>query len=100
MFIRGDNFTTEENAATTNDGGLTWQAVDPSINPGGYRSAVAYYDSSLILACGKQSCDYADPLNSGFKAMDGGYYTVSVSPDGRGAYASGPSGKIAKLKFQ
>ena len=34
---------------------------------GGYRSVVAYFDDNLILACGKDSCDYADPIDDGFK---------------------------------
>lgn len=65
----------------------------------GYRSAVAYFDDNLILAAGKDSCDYSMSLDEGFVPMDGNYYAVSISKDGSTAFASGPNGNIGKLKF-
>ena len=72
---------------------------------GGYRSAVSYFNSTLVLTCGKDSCDYSSDLEGrGFEPMstsDGrGFYSVSVAKDGSGAaFASGPDGRLAKLVF-
>jgi hypothetical protein len=67
---------------------------------GGYRSCITYLDN-LILAVGGQSCDYADESGI-FKEMSGNFFTVKVNKYGKSgavAFASGPTGKIAKLNF-
>lgn len=96
--FNGAIFTTEDNAAITKDGGATWDLLDPDINPRGYRSSVTYVGKDLVIACGKEGCDYANPSDYVFRPMDGeGYYSISASPSGNTAYASGPDGRLARL---
>ncbi|TRY79138.1 hypothetical protein TCAL_09044 [Tigriopus californicus] len=98
--FNGALFTTEENAAITEDGGITWDLLDPEINPRGYRSSVAYVGKNLVIACGKEGCDNANASDYVFKPMIGeGYYSVSASPSGNTAYASGPDGRLARLSL-
>jgi hypothetical protein len=81
---------------------------------GGYRSSVAVAPqtwsgaiSDLILAVGKDSCDYAryNVQYLIFSAMDDdceGYTSISF-PRERGsisAFASGMKGKVGKLQFR
>jgi len=95
---RGDSLT-RINSAYTTDRGKSWFPVMASLKPNGYRSGVAILNG-LVLAVGRQSCDYFREGMEGYAAMEGKYYSVSVSNDNKAAYASGPSGTVAKLGFK
>ena len=70
------------------------------INTGGYRSGVAYMGKDpMALTCSKTGCDYCAYESEGFLPMNGNYYSVSVSKDGKAAFASGPEGRVGKLVF-
>lgn len=96
---RGDSLT-RINSAYTTDGGQSWFPVMASMSPDGYRSGVAVYDENLILAVGRESCDYFRTGNDSYTPMEGKYYAVSVSKQGKTAWASGPRGSVAKLVFK
>lgn len=96
---RGDSLT-RINSAYTMDGGESWLPVLASLSPDGYRSGVAFFNKDLVLAVGRESCDYFLTGDDRFTPMEGKYYAVSVSKQGQSAWASGPRGSIAKLEFQ
>lgn len=96
---RGDSLT-RINAAYTTDGGRNWFPVMAGMSPGGYRSGVAVYDKNLLLAVGRESCDYYRTGDEAYTPMEGKYYAVSVSKKGKSAWASGPGGAVAKLGFK
>jgi len=95
---RGDSLT-RINAAYTTDKGESWFPIMASLSPKGYRSGIAVFDNSLILAVGRQSCDYYRVGDDAYTPMEGQYYAVSVSKTGKSAWASGPRGSVAKLVF-
>lgn len=96
---RGDSLT-KINSAYTTDGGKSWFPVMASLLPKGYRSGVTILDDGLVLAVGRQSCDYFREGMESYQPMEGQYYAVSATKDGKTAYASGPGGNIAKLGFK
>ncbi len=96
---RGDSLT-RINAAYTTDKGESWFPVMASLSPNGYRSGIAVFDDNLILAVGRQSCDYYRLGDESYTPMEGQYYAVSVSKTGKSAWASGPRGSVAKLVFK
>lgn len=96
---RGDSLT-RINAAYTTDKGESWFPVMASMSPKGYRSGIAVFDNNLILAVGRQSCDYYRVGDDAYTPMEGQYYAVSVSKTGKSAWASGPRGAVAKLTFE
>ncbi|OEK03892.1 hypothetical protein BFP97_15305 [Roseivirga sp. 4D4] len=96
---RGDSLT-RINAAYTTDKGESWFPVMASQSPSGYRSGIAVFDDNLILAVGRQSCDYYRVGDEAYTPMEGQYYAVSVSKTGKSAWASGPRGAVAKLTFK
>ena len=61
--------------------------------------------SSLVLTCGKDSCDYSyDVLAEGFSPMEAddgaGFSAVAAAKDGSAeAFATGNNGRLAKLVF-
>ena len=65
---------------------------------------MAYINDEVVVACSKTGCDYASTADYVFKRMSGnegeGYYSISVSPSGNTAFASGPDGKLAKLVWE
>jgi hypothetical protein len=71
-----------------------------SLSPDGYRSGVAVFDENLVLAVGRESCDYYRVGDDSYTSMDGKYYAVSVSKQGKSAWASGPRGSVARLEFK
>lgn len=96
---RGDSLT-RINSAYTTDGGESWFPVMAGMSPDGYRSGVAVYDDNLVLAVGRESCDYYRTGDEAYTPMEGKYYAVSVSKTGKSAWASGPKGSVAKLVFK
>lgn len=82
-------------AASSIDGGKTWQAA--AQQPAGYRSSVATLDANEILAVGTNGAD---------RSVDGGAHwkTVSNLPlnavfalDARQVWAAGPNGTVARF---
>ncbi|PWL29814.1 MAG: oxidoreductase [Roseivirga sp. XM-24bin3] len=96
---RGDSLT-KINAAYTTDGGKSWFPVMAGMKPNGYRSGVAVYYNNLVLAVGRESCDFYYDGDKAYTPMEGKYYAVSVSKTGKSAWASGPRGAVAKLGFK
>ena len=96
---RGDSLT-RINAAYTTDAGASWFPVMADLSPKGYRSAVAVFDDNLVLAVGRESCDYYRTGDKTYTPMEGQYYAVSVSKTGKSAWASGSKGRIAGLVFK
>lgn len=96
---RGDSFTSKRNIAYTSDGGATWENVMSGMEPNGYRSAVDFFDE-FVLVVGRQSADFYREGDTSYTPMEGAYYAVSTSKDGKAVYASGPRGAVAKLGFR
>ena len=96
---RADSLTTKKNIAYTTDGGQTWQSVMEGMEPNGYRSAVDFFDE-FVLVVGRQSADFYREGETSYTPMEGAYYAVSTSKDGKAVYASGPRGAVAKLGFR
>lgn len=97
--FRGDSLTRINSAYTMNKG-QSWFPVMASLSPNGYRSGVAIMKDGLVLTVGRESCSYFRDGMSAFEMMEGKYYSVSLSKDKKSAYASGPRGAVAKLKFK
>jgi len=93
---RADSLTTKNNIAYTQDGGETWKKVIPGMEPNGYRSSIDFY-KDLVLVVGRGSSDYYRAGDRAYTPMEGKYYSVSTSKDGKSVWASGPRGSIAKL---
>jgi photosystem II stability/assembly factor-like uncharacterized protein len=101
--VVGGNYTKEReaiaNAATTDDGGMTWRAVSAPLS--GYRSAVAPMRGlgpAGWIAVGPSGADVSiDNGRTWAPAGGDGYDAVSVSPDGRVGIAAGSGGRIARL---
>ncbi len=103
--VVGGNYTEPEstagNAARTLDGGETWQAIEGS-PPAGYRSGVAFAPGTngrVLVAVGTSGSDFS---------LDGGktwtllgtenFNAVSFGDSSCGAFASGPEGRLARLR--
>uniref|UniRef100_UPI00404819A7 WD40/YVTN/BNR-like repeat-containing protein n=1 Tax=Roseivirga sp. TaxID=1964215 RepID=UPI00404819A7 len=97
--FRGDSLTRINSAYTVNKG-QSWFPVMAAQLPKGYRSGVAIMHDGLVLTVGRESCSYFRDGMSAYEMMEGKYYSVSLSKDKKSAYASGPRGAIAKLKFK
>ena len=95
----GDSLTTINNIAYTQNGGETWQKVMPGMEPNGYRSCVDFLDE-FVLVVGRGSSDFYREGDDAYTLMEGQYYAVSTTKDGKAAYASGPRGAVARLKFK
>lgn len=96
---QGDSLTTKNNIAFTTDGGKTWSGVMKGMEPNGYRSCIDIFEE-FVLVVGRQSSDYYREGALTYTPMEGKYYAVSTSKDGKAAYASGPDGAVARLKFK
>lgn len=93
---------TARNAATSTDGGVTWQAVGASAPPRGFRSCVAWVPGyrSAWVAAGESGTDLSnDDGRSWSKIGDRGYHVVGFSPNGVG-YAAGAGGRFARLELR
>ena len=96
---QGDSLTTKNNAAFTQDGGQTWTKVMDGMEPNGYRSCIDFFDE-FVLVVGRQSSDFYREGELAYTPMEGKYYAVSTAKDGKAAYASGPRGAVARLRFK
>lgn len=88
-----------ENAAVTNDGGVTWSLVrDHGLS--GYRSVVAWMPGTPhhLLALGPSGGDMSqDNCTTWTPVSAEGFDTLSVAPRSHTGWAAGDQGRIAKL---
>lgn len=103
--VVGGNYTREgeagANAATTDDGGVTWRLVPP---PGlsGYRSVVAWLPAAgrPLLAVGPSGSDWSANDGRGWAAAGGpGFDAFSAAPQSRVGWATGAGGRIARVEL-
>ncbi len=87
------------NAAITEDGGKTWQAISKQ-QPGGHRACVTYLGNSKgqqLVTVGRQGTDFSIDGGKTWKPFGSlGFYVVSSAKDGS-TWAAGANGRIAKL---
>lgn len=92
----------ENIAASTNDGGLTWQAVETM--PQGFRSCVQHVSGPNIdayIAVGKSGCDYSADNGKNWKHItQQGYYTCRAVPGQASLFAAGSQGRIVKIELK
>ena len=88
-----------ENAAVTNDGGVTWSLVkDHGLS--GYRSVVVWMPgpSHHLVALGPSGGDLSQDGGTTWAPLAGeGFDTLSLAPRSRAGWAAGDRGRIAKL---
>jgi photosystem II stability/assembly factor-like uncharacterized protein len=101
--VVGGNYQQEQtaidNAATSDDGGVTWTRVGRQ-GLSGYRSAVAWVAGrpGLLVAVGPSGVDWSGDEGRSWSAMPSpGFDALSLSPDGRAGWATGVDGRIAKI---
>lgn len=100
----GGNYQDESgainNAAATDDGGRTWEAVKEH-QPKGYRSCVVYArfaNSYALLAVGPSGADYSlDDGRSWRSIGTEGFHTTSLAGPINTGWAAGEQGRIAKF---
>jgi photosystem II stability/assembly factor-like uncharacterized protein len=98
----GGDYSKEEqavdNAARTDNGGLTWT---PVAGLGGFRSVVAFvpHAAASWIAVGPQGADWSDDDGRTWTPIPGGgYHAFSFSPTGRIGWGVGERGRIAALR--
>ncbi|GAB3404399.1 WD40/YVTN/BNR-like repeat-containing protein [Flindersiella endophytica] len=103
LAVGGDYTTPTEAvdaAATTSDGGRTWQLVPAGKAPGGYRSGSTWLAHSPVgLAVGPSGSDVTYDGGRSWKPFDTGAYD-SVDCAGAACWASGPQGRAAVLTWR
>jgi photosystem II stability/assembly factor-like uncharacterized protein len=86
------------NLALTSDGGASWTLVDSARSPSGFKSAVAYVPGTAgkkLVAVGLNGTDVSSDGGMTWVATDTVAYN-SVQFDGKGGYAVGPKGRVAR----
>ena len=68
-------------------GGVTWKKVMSGMEPNGYRSCIDFYED-LVLVVGRGSSDYYREGDQAYTKMDGQYYSVSTSKDGKSVWST------------
>jgi photosystem II stability/assembly factor-like uncharacterized protein len=89
----------EANAAFSDDGGVTWNAVR---GLGGFRSVVAPVPGTARswVAVGPTGADVTGDNGRTWAPIQGdGYDTFSVAPRGHAGWAAGAGGRIGKLRW-
>ena len=100
LTVGGDYRKEEEaidNAARTDNGGLTWT---PVMGLGGFRSVVAFVPQSAAswIAVGPQGADWSDDDGRTWTPIPGGgYHAFAFSPTGHVGWGVGERGTIARL---
>jgi photosystem II stability/assembly factor-like uncharacterized protein len=90
-----------DNAAVTDDGGRTWNAVG---GLSGFRSVVAYMPAVKgfqLVAVGPQGADYSTDDGRTWTALTGGIglHTFAVARRGQVGWGAGENGRIARLAY-
>jgi len=97
--------------ARTTDGGVTWELVDEAEAPAGYRSGSAWFadkrgdersmisaDQKSVLAVGPTGSDVSLDRGKTWEPFDdGSFHSVECVQDATVCWASGETGRIAKL---
>lgn len=101
--VVGGNYQQEraavDNAAVTDDGGVTWRLVKER-GLSGYRSAVAGVPGrpGMLLAVGPSGADWSGDDGVSWSALpSAGFDALSLAPGGRVGWATGADGRIAKI---
>jgi len=89
------------NAAVTNDGGRTWQAVK---GLSGFRSVVVYLpgeSSPTLIAVGPQGADQSTDDGRTWTPVAGatGLHTLAIAKRGRAGWGAGENGRILQLTY-
>ena len=88
----------DKSVAVTRDGGKSWQLA---ANASGFRSAVAYLKREgavSLVAVGTSGSDLSIDDGKSWQPLDReNYNAVSVTREGRDAWAAGPRGRIARM---
>jgi len=98
--VGGDYATPEaapEAAATTRDGGRTWQAA--KAEPGEYRSGAAWLGGNTALAVGPTGSDISRDGGRVWSEFDAGSFDAVLCVSGA-CWASGEQGRVAKLTWR
>ena len=100
--VGGDYSKPSENAdniAITSDGGATWEAP-AGTRPNGYRSAVAYLaDRRAWIATGTTGSDISMDNGRNWKQFDTSAFNALGAVSSHAAWAVGPDGRIARLRW-
>ena len=91
---------TTGNVAVTSNGGRAW-AEPGGAHPTGYRSAVAFLSGRKFwIAVGSSGSDISRDSGRSWTPFDSGAYNAIGTAGGDAAWAVGPGGRIARLRFQ
>ena len=95
--------------ARSTDGGVSWNLVDESVAPAGYRSGLAWFadrrgdtrqlitePQKLVIAVGLSGSDASFNRGKSWEQFDSGAF-FGVQCAGSACWASGPEGRIATL---
>ena len=104
--VVGGNYRQEgdavDNAAFTDDGGVTWTLTQRDHGLSGFRSVVAYMpgNARALLAIGPSGADWSDDDGRNWSPAGGpGFDTLSVARRGGAAWAAGQAGRIARVTW-
>jgi photosystem II stability/assembly factor-like uncharacterized protein len=89
------------NMALTSDGGASWTLVDSARSPSGFKSAVAYVPGTAgkkLVAVGLNGTDVSNDGGLTWTATDTVAYNA-VQFAGKGGYAVGPTGRVARYSM-
>ncbi|WP_305782599.1 WD40/YVTN/BNR-like repeat-containing protein [Symbioplanes lichenis] len=89
--------TAPDAAATTRNGGRTWQSA--RTEPGEYRSGAAWLSSSTALAVGPTGSDISYNGGRTWREFDGGSFDAVLCA-GKSCWASGEQGRVAPLTWK
>ncbi|MEZ4720996.1 MAG: hypothetical protein R2813_03860 [Flavobacteriales bacterium] len=91
-----DSTMNQQNAAYTEDGGLTWNT--PESNPAGYRSCVAVEQNGIAITTGRTGTDVSyDCGKSWTNISSEGYFSCAILGDR--VIGVGRNGKIGHMKL-
>jgi hypothetical protein len=91
---------TTGNVAVTSNGGRAW-AEPGGAHPTGYRSAVAFLSGRKVwIAVGSSGSDISRDSGRSWTPFDSGAYNAIGTAGGDAAWAVGPGGRIARLRFR
>jgi photosystem II stability/assembly factor-like uncharacterized protein len=104
LFAVGGDFldenSTEKNAMISLNKGKTWSLLE-GMPPSGYRSGVTYYPfHHWLITVGPNGSDFSKSGGKDWERFsDEGFHAVFLDKSQSSVWASGPQGKIARLKF-
>jgi photosystem II stability/assembly factor-like uncharacterized protein len=89
------------NCAFTDDGGLSWQALDKN-QPGGFRSCVEWNNlNKFYLTTGTSGTDYSVDEGKTWIPVDGkSFNSIGFSKEDGSCFMVGDKGVIAKVRFK